>query len=116
MNTRFPVGIAVVCTMLYGGVALADNPTGNTKQGESVYRTHCLNCHGAKGQGDGPVADSLTPRPADLSSEMIQKKPEKELVKIIQEGKPGTSMPAWKGDLSDQHIQDVLAYLRGFGG
>ena len=47
---------------------------------------------------------------------MIQKKPEKELLKIIQEGKPGTSMPAWKGDLSDQHIQNVLAYLRGLGG
>jgi hypothetical protein len=47
---------------------------------------------------------------------MVKKKSEKELLKIIREGKPGTSIPSWKGELSDQHIQDVLAYLRGFGG
>lgn len=84
-------------------------------RGESVYRTNCQNCHGAKGQGDGPVADSLTLRPADLTTEIVQKKSENELLKIIREGKPGTSMPSWKGELSAQHIQDVLAYLRGFG-
>ena len=115
MSTREHVGIAVVFAMLYGGVVWADGITGNADRGESVYRTHCSNCHGSKGQGDGPVADSLTPRPADLTSEMVRKKPEKELLIIIREGKPGTSMPSWKGVLSDQHIQDVLAYLRGFG-
>jgi mono/diheme cytochrome c family protein len=47
---------------------------------------------------------------------MEQKKSEKELLKIIREGKPGTSMPSWKGELSDQYIQDVLAFLRGFDG
>jgi mono/diheme cytochrome c family protein len=88
---------------------------GNAEIGESVYRTNCFNCHGAKGRGDGPVADSLTPRPADLTSEIVQKKTEKELLTIIREGKPGTSMPAWKKDLSNQHIQDVLAYVRNFG-
>jgi hypothetical protein len=32
------------------------------------------------------VADSLTPRPADLTSENVQKKPEKELLTIIRDG------------------------------
>ncbi|MDH3504635.1 MAG: cytochrome c [Nitrospirota bacterium] len=111
MKARLQVGMAVVIAMLSGGAVLADGPKGNAESGERVYRNNCLNCHGAKGQGDGPVADSLTPRPADLTSEMVQKKPEKELLRIILEGKPGAPMPAWKGDLSDQHIQDVLAYL-----
>lgn len=115
MKARLRVGIAMMVTMLSGGVVLADGPTGNVESGERVYRTNCLNCHGTKGQGDGPVADSLTPRPADLTSEMVQKKSEKELLTIIREGKPGTSMPSWKGELSDQHIQDVFAYLRRFG-
>lgn len=115
MKTRLQVEMAVVLAMLSGGVVLADGPTGNAESGEGIYRTNCLNCHGATGQGDGPVADSLTPRPADLTADMVQKKPEKELLKIIREGKPGTSMPSWKGELSDQHIQDVLTYLRGFG-
>ncbi len=80
-----------------------------------MYRTYCLNCHGAKGLGNGPVTDSLTPSPADLTSENVQKKSEKELLSIIREGKSGTSMPAWKGELSEQDIRNVLAYLRGFG-
>lgn len=116
MRIRVQAGIVVVFALLHGGMALADGPTGNAERGEGVYRTNCLNCHGAKGQGDGPVADSLTPRPADLTAEMVQKKSEKELFTIIRDGKPGTSMPSWKGELSDQHIQDVLAFLGGFGG
>lgn len=114
MNTRVSVGIMMVAK-LSGGVVWADGPIGNPEMGESVYRTYCFNCHGAKSRGDGPVADSLTPRPADLTSEMVQKKTEEELLHIIREGKSGTSMPAWKKDLSNQHIRDVLAYLRGFG-
>ncbi|MGB5055153.1 MAG: cytochrome c, partial [Nitrospirales bacterium] len=65
---------------------------------ESVDRTYCLNCHGAKCLGNGPVADSLTPRLADLTSEMLQKKTEEEFLKIIREGKSETTMPCWKGE------------------
>ncbi len=107
--------MAVLAAMFSGGVVWADGLIGNPEMGESVYRTNCFNCHGAKGRGDGPVADSLMSRQADLTSELVQEKTELELLQIIREGKPGTSMPAWKKDLSDQHIQDVLAYLRGFG-
>jgi mono/diheme cytochrome c family protein len=121
VRIRVQAGIVVVVALLHGGVVLADGPTGNAdppgnaEGGEGVYRTNCLNCHGANGRGDGPVADSLTPRPADLTTEMVQKKSEKELFTIIRDGKPGTSMPSWKGELSDQHMQDVLAFLRGLG-
>lgn len=34
--------------------------------GESFQR-YCASCHGASGRGDGPVADALTPKPADLT-------------------------------------------------
>ena len=34
--------------------------------GAFLYRTYCASCHGATGQGDGPVAD-LGPRPSDLT-------------------------------------------------
>lgn len=113
MNACLIMSVGVVFVMLYGGVVLADVPTGNAKKGEDVYRTNCLNCHGTQGRGDGPVADQLTPRPADLTSEKVQQKSDKDLLMIVRDGKPGTSMPAWKGELSDQKILDVLAYLRG---
>ena len=31
------------------------------------YQTFCVNCHGATGTGDGVLAASLDPRPADLT-------------------------------------------------
>ncbi len=115
MNVRVLVSLAVVLGSVYGGNLRAEGLTGHAEKGEDVYRMHCLNCHGARGRGDGPVAEFLTPRPADLTTEIVQKKPEKELLQIIREGKPGTSMPSWKGDLSDQHIYDVLVFLRELG-
>lgn len=103
--------------ILMGGasVAFAEELPGNKEVGTGLYRTHCVNCHGVKGKGDGPVASSLTPPPADLTQKNVQQKSDRELEQIIQEGKAGTSMPAWKGELSGQQIQDVLGYLRTFG-
>ncbi|MEO7859595.1 MAG: cytochrome c [Nitrospirales bacterium] len=80
----------------------------------SVYRIYCLNCHGAKGPGNGPVGDSLTSRPADFTSENVQQKPENELLTIIRNGKSRISMPSWKRELSEQEIRNVLAYLGFF--
>jgi mono/diheme cytochrome c family protein len=35
-------------------------------RGKALYRKYCSNCHGTNGQGDGPLANKLTPKPADL--------------------------------------------------
>lgn len=37
-------------------------------EGEAIYRTHCLSCHGELGRGDGPVAASLPTPPANLAA------------------------------------------------
>jgi mono/diheme cytochrome c family protein len=33
-----------------------------------MYMAYCASCHGKEGQGDGPVASSLTMPPADLTT------------------------------------------------
>ena len=113
VKMRVIMDIGAVLVLLCGGAVLAEEPRGNPEKGKDVYRTNCLNCHGAQGRGDGPVADQLTPRPADLTSEKVQQAADKDLLAIIRDGKPGTSMPSWKGDLSNQHMLDALAFLRG---
>ncbi|GAA6165989.1 cytochrome c [Pelagimonas sp. KU-00592-HH] len=35
--------------------------------GKATYDAHCLSCHGARGQGDGPFAAHLLIPPADLT-------------------------------------------------
>lgn len=35
--------------------------------GKTEYELNCAHCHGATGKGNGPTAEFLTPRPADLT-------------------------------------------------
>ncbi len=68
-----------------------------------LYRKHCVQCHGITGDGAGPAAALLAPYPRDFrrgtfkfKSTSIGSKPLKsDLVKVIEHGLPGTSMPAF---------------------
>ena len=35
--------------------------------GKALFAENCEACHGPSGRGDGPAADGLNPRPADLT-------------------------------------------------
>ena len=84
--------------------------TVNPNNGKMIYTTNCINCHGTKGLGDGPIGNMLIPPAADLT--LLEKKSDKELLATIRKGRPGTAMPSWKGSLSAQDITDVLSYVR----
>jgi len=88
---------------------------GDPAKGKAVFEKLCVACHGAQGKGDGPAGLMMMPRPADFTSQKIKSKPDAELIKSIQEGRPPTTMSAFKGQLSDAQIHDVLAYVRSLG-
>ena len=48
--------------------AAAATPTASAADGAKVYQTYCTTCHGPKGQGDGPAAAGLNPKPADFAT------------------------------------------------
>ena len=102
-------GLAIVGLIWAQSVLGAD---GDPEKGRTIYENNCMVCHGPTGMGDGPVAKDLMTRPANLTSEDVRNDPDDELFGIIRNGTPGTSMPAWKNDLSEQQILDVLAYVR----
>ncbi len=81
-------------------------------QGREIYQTHCLECHGASGHGDGPRATTLAPRPGNLVSAATSAKTDDELLAIITQGVPRTAMKGWKGQLSLDDRRNVLAYVR----
>lgn len=114
MHIRLMIIFLIVTALSNTAHAMKDSGI-SPEAGEQVYRSYCLNCHGSKGKGNGPVAESLTPPPADLTGATTQNKQDKELLQTIKNGKAGTSMPSWKNDLSEQHIQNVLAYIRTLG-
>lgn len=80
--------------------------------GRRLYEQHCLECHGPQGRGDGVKAAFLSPRPGNLISAATSAKSDKDLLKIIDQGRPRTAMPAWKDRLSDEEQREVLRYIR----
>jgi len=84
--------------------------------GKAIYDTNCASCHGAGGKGDGPAGAALTPPPEDLTSVMKEGKADDFLFFRISDGGAmapyNSSMPAWKGTLSEEQIWQVISYLQ----
>lgn len=79
--------------------------------GASVFKTNCATCHGETGKGDGVASQSLDPKPADLM-ELSRRVDDDYLFWRISEGKPGTSMVAWKGILTEEQIWQAVTFIR----
>lgn len=56
------------------------------ERGREAYRSYCASCHGARGGGDGPIAEVLKVPPADLTQIRNRNQgtfPKEKLEKII---------------------------------
>lgn len=89
------------------------NPLGEAaaEEGAQVFKTNCEMCHGPQGHGDGPAGQALDPKPKDLATLQTQVGDDF-LFWRISEGKPGTSMVAWKGILSEEQIWQAVSFIR----
>ncbi len=112
MALRVPLLCLVTVPLLAAGWASAAPAVGIPEQGRPIFEARCASCHGPQGRGDGPQAPFLSPRPASLISAGTSVKTDAELLAIITNGKPRTSMRAWNGLLTEQERRDVLAYIR----
>lgn len=75
----------------------------------AIFKAKCAMCHGADGSGQTPVGKTMKIR--DLRSAEVQKMADKEMVKIITDGKG--KMPANKGKLSQADIDALVVFIRG---
>jgi mono/diheme cytochrome c family protein len=88
--------------------------------GSSLYRRHCLHCHGLTGDGHGPTASWVNPHPRDYRAGMFkftstmgggQRKPSRgDLTRTLKEGIEGTSMPSF-GLLPEKELNDIISYV-----
>ena len=75
-------------------------------KGRVTYRVYCINCHGAKGKGDGTLAEMLTTTPSDLTQLKKENdgKYAADVIRAIIDGREGVrghgmkEMPVW-GDV-----------------
>lgn len=103
----------------------------DTSQGEldedavdAMYQKRCSQCHGAEGEGDGPAADYMYPRPRDFSMALFKYKTtdadsefpsDDDFRKTIRDGLAGTAMPGWGSILSDAEIDALIFKIKQFG-
>jgi cbb3-type cytochrome c oxidase subunit III len=90
--------------------AQPDQPSAEAlTHGNQVFQKNCAQCHGELGDGKGPAATNFLPEPANFKL----KQPDFDyIVGVVSEGVPGTSMPSWKGQLSQSDLQALAKFVR----
>ncbi|MFQ5692249.1 MAG: c-type cytochrome [Nitrospinota bacterium] len=81
-------------------------------EGKVIYQKYCASCHGKNGDGKGPAAAALKPRPTNfLELRYMSMRSRVDLYESIANGRPNTAMSPWKGTLSEKEIWDTIAYI-----
>lgn len=126
-GTPAPAGAAISGTHAHGGrladaastparvdmtAGLPNGLKGDPKRGGAFYNANCATCHGLRGDGAGPRAYFINPKPRNLVSEDTRARFNRlALYAAISEGKRGTEMPAWSKVATRQQIADVAEYV-----
>lgn len=84
--------------------------TAMMQRGVTVYRQHCLACHGASGVAPADIGLSMQPLPGPLVH-MTQQWTPAEIYWIVDNGIKMSGMPAWRYRLSQQDMWAVTALV-----
>lgn len=90
--------------------------------GQGVYQERCVQCHGVSGDGNGPSAKYLYPRPRDYRKGIFKfastpygyRPLRDDLVRTVKQGVRGTSMPGFSL-LPEADVQSVVDYVLTLG-
>lgn len=101
------------------GAKLLIDPGEKLKYGKRLYLEHCMHCHGVTGDGNGPTARYLNPKPRDYrsgvfkftSTNTTQNARREDLARIVRNGIPGTYMPSFLL-LTDDEMSAIVEYVR----
>lgn len=97
--------VVPILTVATGALLWSTPATGGQSHvsGADLFRTYCVTCHGSDAKGTGPLASSLTRKPADLT--ILAKTnngtfPDQMVAQVIDgrnpvKGHGGGDMPVW---------------------
>jgi cytochrome c oxidase cbb3-type subunit 3 len=107
------LGLALILTLgMSAALEAAD-----AEQGRLLYRDNCAQCHGLEGSGKGINAPHLEVAPRNHTDyEEMNARTNEELFKAISEGGQAVNksvlMPNWGHTLSEEDINNLIAFLR----
>lgn len=89
------------------------------RNGRVLYMRHCSHCHGTAGDGNGPTAQYLVPRPRDYRHGVFKftstidsaRATRDDLLRILKYGIPGTYMPSFLL-MKDDELDALVEYVR----
>lgn len=92
---------------------------GALADGQRTYERHCAACHGTAGDGNGPAAVWLYPKPRNFSAGLFKIKStpgmalptDDDLLASVARGLPGSSMPSFSY-LTEQEQLGVVKYVK----
>jgi mono/diheme cytochrome c family protein len=93
----------------------------NLEHGSSLYRVHCVHCHGVTGDGRGPTGRWVNPHPRDYRQGLFKfmsvdqtggpKPPRRDdLLHVLRQGVEGTAMPSFVL-LASADLEDLVSYV-----
>lgn len=130
------IAIILTLTISLAGAALASDKPSKAKppstpeaveKGKVVYLKRCSFCHGLLGDGNGPAADYMDPRPRDFTmgtfkfrtTQSGELPTDEDLFRTISRGLSGTGMQAFDSDLiknglTEEERWQVIYYIKTF--
>ncbi|MHA1165641.1 MAG: c-type cytochrome [Alphaproteobacteria bacterium] len=126
---------ALAAVWLSGPAMAADKPSKPmpeateelVEKGRAIYFRRCSFCHGLLGDGEGPAAKYLDPRPRDFTlgtfkfrtTQSGELPTNEDLFRTVSRGLPGTAMQSFDSDLIKNGLSEddrwaVIAYIKTF--
>lgn len=126
MNGKALGGTAVTLLLLLALVPVVAAVQSNTQRenpiqmsdesvavGADVFFTFCAGCHGRRGDGRGPQALNLIPKPQNLrNAEFVNYLSDERIFGSISGGVRATAMPAFEMLLNEDNRWHVINYVR----
>jgi len=82
------------------------------EEGDKLFGTECGDCHGLDGHKPTDAGRWMYPRAADLTSPEARRYSDRELFWIVKNGIRFSGMPAFGSVESNEHIWNLVHYLR----
>ncbi len=76
------------------------------------YSDKCASCHKENGTGGKVEVEGKIHKADDLTTEKMKKMDDAKYIKYIKDGIPDEGMPAFKDQLTDEQIKDVVKFIR----
>lgn len=80
-------------------------------RGAPLYAANCAVCHGASGEGNGPLAATLSIRPADLTEEHIFAHSVGDIFWWVSHGRDDGVMPGFADKLTPDQRWDLINFV-----